>query len=117
MFQRQRTRRRLTWACLALAQLFVVAVVPAAEAALERGEPMGAHLESESAAGCALRHDHRFCQLCRASSLDALTRAAHGGDALGEPIVARIAPGPAPVTLPDTTACRTSLGPRAPPGA
>lgn len=115
LFQRARTHHRLAWACLTVVQLFVVTAVPAAEAALERGDPMGVHLESEAAEGCALRHDHRFCQLCRVSDLDAFAQATSAGAAPCAPL-ARIALGPTPTALPGTIPCPTALGPRAPPG-
>ncbi len=62
---------RLSWALLALVQMFVAAAVPLADARLGAEEPRAAHVESESSAACAIQHDHLYCQLCRVADVAA----------------------------------------------
>lgn len=73
-------RSRLAWGLLALVQLFVVTAAPAADAALESGEPKVVHMETESSTACSIQHDHLYCQLCRVTAVNAPPASA------GEPV-------------------------------
>lgn len=107
---------RFAWALLALVQLFVVAVVPTADARLGAEEPRTAHVEGESTDACALQHDHLYCQLCRVADLPAPEP---GADRPGvAPTAVRSAATPSGDGSRAPTASDLHLaGPRAPPYA
>lgn len=50
-----------------LLQIIAQGALPLADAALESRDPaLGVHMESQSQDGCASRHDHAACGICRA---------------------------------------------------
>lgn len=108
-------RRRRGAVLLAVVQLVVAGLVPAADAALERsavGEP--AHVEALADGACGVHHDHLFCQLCRVLSLTGSTTSAPALAADGGPI-RRVPFGADLLRVRDDALRFGALGSRAPP--